>query len=120
MKKKILAFCVALVAFFAAVDATAQGILRRPQSLPGRSVPAGATAGAATSAPSDDTASDADPKEAPALNWDATPVDIVFQTYGEQVGKTILKDPAVPNATITLKSREGQKLSKEESRSSSR
>ena len=114
MKKKILAFCVALVAFFAAVDATAQGILRRPQSLPGRSVPAGATAGAATSAPSDDTASDADPKEAPALNWDATPVDIVFQTYGEQVGKTILKDPAVPNATITLKSREGQKLTKEE------
>ena len=114
MKKKILAFCVALVAFFAAVDATAQGILRRPQSLPGRSVPAGATAGAATSAPSDGTASDADPKEAPALNWDATPVDIVFQTYGEQVGKTILKDPAVPNATITLKSREGQKLSKEE------
>ena len=56
----------------------------------------------------------ADPKEAPALNWDAAPVDIVFQTYGEQVGKTILKDPAVPNATITLKSREGQKLSKEE------
>lgn len=114
MKKNILAFCISLVAFFAAVDATAQGILRRPQSLPGRSVPAGATAGAATSAPSDDTASDADPKEAPALNWDAAPVDIVFQTYGEQVGKTILKDPSVPNATITLKSREGQKLSKEE------
>ena len=60
------------------------------------------------------SAQDAEPKEAPALNWDATPVDIVFQTYGEQVGKTILKDPAVPNATITLKSREGQKLSKEE------
>ena len=57
---------------------------------------------------------DADSKEAPALNWDATPVDIVFQTYGEQVGRTILKDPAVPNATITLKSREGQKLTKEE------
>ena len=60
------------------------------------------------------SAQDAEPKEAPALNWDATPDDIVFQTYGEQVGKTILKDPAVPNATITLKSREGQKLSKEE------
>jgi len=112
MKKKILAFCVALVAFFAAVDATAQGIPRR-QSLLNRAG-AGARPTAATSAPSDDTASDADPKEAPALNWDATPVDIVFQTYGEQVGKTILKDPAVPNATITLKSREGQKLSKEE------
>ena len=67
------------------------------------------------SLPSDSSESEsADPKEAPALNWDATPVDIVFQTYGEQVGKTILKDPAVPNATITLKSREGQKLTKEE------
>ena len=53
-------------------------------------------------------------KEAPALNWDAAPVDIVLQTYGEQVGKTILKDPGVPGATITLKSREGQRLTKEE------
>lgn len=52
--------------------------------------------------------------EAPALNWDAAPVDLVLQTYGEQVGKTILKDPQVPNANITLKSREGQKLSVDE------
>lgn len=52
--------------------------------------------------------------EAPALNWDAAPIDLVLQTYGEQVGKTILKDPQVPNANITLKSREGQKLSVEE------
>lgn len=53
-------------------------------------------------------------KDAPALNWDAAPVDLVLQTYGEQVGKTILKDPSTPNATITLKSREGQKLSQAE------
>lgn len=52
--------------------------------------------------------------EAPALNWDAAPVDLVLQTYGEQVGKTILKDPQVPNVNITLKSREGQKLSVDE------
>ena len=53
-------------------------------------------------------------KEAPALNWDQAPVDIVLQAYGDQLGKTILKDPGVPNATITLKSREGQKLTQDE------
>ena len=52
--------------------------------------------------------------EAPAFNWDAAPVDIVLQAYGERTGKTILKDPQVPAATITLKSRTGQKLTNEE------
>ena len=65
-------------------------------------------------APASDAADAADTKEAPALNWDAAAVDIVFQAYGEQVGKTILKDPSLPGATITLKSREGQKLTKTE------
>ena len=101
MKKNIFAFCIATVAFVIAFDASAQAPIRR-QSL-------GASPVAASSA-----GETAETKEAPALNWDATPVDIVFQTYGEQVGKTILKDPAVPNATITLKSREGQMLTKEE------
>ena len=122
MKKKMLAFCVALVAFFVALDASSQGFLRRtPAGLPARSGAAGSARTASAAPRQDDAAAageageePADPKEAPALNWDATPVDIVFQTYGEQVGKTILKDPAVPNATITLKSREGQKLTKEE------
>jgi type II secretion system protein D len=53
-------------------------------------------------------------KEAPALNWDAAPVDIVLQTYSEQTDKTILKDPEAPSPTITLKTREGQKLTREE------
>ena len=53
-------------------------------------------------------------KEAPALNWEQAPVDIVLQAYGDQLGKTVLKDPGVPNATISLKSKEGQKLSQEE------
>ena len=101
MKKNIFAFCIATVAFVIAFDAPAQAPIRRLS--PGASPVAASSAGET-----------AETKEAPALNWDATPVDIVFQTYGEQVGKTILKDPAVPNATITLKSREGQKLTKEE------
>ena len=53
-------------------------------------------------------------KEAPALNWEQAPVDIVLQAYGDQLGKTVLKDPGTPNATISLKSREGQKLTQEE------
>ena len=60
-------------------------------------------------------AQQADPNADPsAINWDATPVDIVLQAYGERVGKTILKDPACPSANITLKSRQGQKLTDEE------
>ena len=121
MKRNIFAFSIAIVAFIVAnmafaQDATPARSLRplrpnglRPAALSNTAPDAAQPA--QSSALADETA---DPKEAPALNWDATPVDIVFQTYGEQVGKTILKDPAVPNATITLKSREGQKLSKEE------
>ena len=108
MKKNILAFCLSLAAFYIAGEASAQGLIRR--TAPNRGASAVQPVAAA---PASDSVS-GDPKEAPALNWDAAPVDIVFQTYGEQVGKTILKDPSVPNATITLKSREGQKLSKEE------
>ena len=113
MKKNIFAFCIAAVAFVVAVDAPAQAPIRR-LSPGGRSPAAAPTAATQPSPVTDAADATTDPKEAPALNWDATPVDIVFQTYGEQVGKTILKDPAVPNATITLKSREGQKLTKEE------
>ena len=125
MKKNIFAFCIAAVAFVVGFDALAQGLIRRPQARPAASSSGASSVGASlrdvrgrlgeASLPSDSSELEsADTKEAPALNWDATPVDIVFQTYGEQVGKTILKDPSVPNATITLKSREGQKLSKEE------
>lgn len=112
MKKTL----ICSIALFAAAMALAQDA-DQPRSLrslrPNGLRPVAAPAPAAEVAAAD-TASDSDTKEAPALNWDGAPVDIVFQTYGEQVNKTILKDPAVPNATITLKSREGQKLTKEE------
>ena len=109
MKRNILAFCISAVAFVAAFELSAQGLIRRPAQGPNRVAPdANETAGSATAdAP-------ADPKEAPALNWDAAPVDIVLQTYAEQTDKTVLKDPAAPTPTITLKTREGQKLTREE------
>lgn len=126
MKKNILAFCISLVAFFIALDASSQGLLRRtPAGLPNRlgaavrpgvaARPGAAEANdVADSTEAADGESDDTNKAPPPLNWDATPVDIVFQAYGEQIDKTILRDPSVPNATITLKAREGQKLTKEE------
>ena len=48
------------------------------------------------------------------LNFNQAPIDMVFETYGKMVGKTILRDPQVPAATITLKSEAGQKLTLEE------
>ena len=46
-----------------------------------------------------------------SIEFNATPVDLVFKVYGELVNKTILKDPQVPQATITLQPRQGQELS---------
>lgn len=48
------------------------------------------------------------------LNFNQTPLDLVFETYSRMVKKTILKDPQVPAATITLKSEPGQRLSEED------
>lgn len=53
-------------------------------------------------------------KAAPPLNWDGAAVDIVLQAYAESLNKIILKDPGVPNATISLKARDGQRLTLEE------
>ena len=114
MKKTLVCSLVLLVATLAHAQEAGQPRFQRSLRQGGLRRTPVAEAAAAPAAASTSEADAADPKEAPALNWDATPVDIVFQTYGEQVGKTILKDPSVPNATITLKSREGQKLSKEE------
>ena len=117
MKKTLIcSFVLLAVALACAQEARQPRSFRsfRQNGLRPASTAAPAAASAANPAATASETDSADPKEAPALNWDATPVDIVFQTYGEQVGKTILKDPSVPNATITLKSREGQKLTKEE------
>ena len=138
MKKNIFAFCIAVVALVIVFDAPAEAPIRQQAPgvgpsggrasggraygglLSGGRTSAASTAAVPTAAAQPSSAADsadeaAESKEAPALNWDNTPIDIVFQTYGEQVGKTILKDPAVQSSTtITLKSREGQRLSKEE------
>ena len=108
MIKKTFAFLVSLAGLFGAMDASAQAV------QPRRNLLSRNAANQQSAAQSADSSSTDDPKEAPAMNWDAAPVDIVLQTYAEQTDKTILKDPAAPSPTITLKTREGQKLTKEE------
>ena len=109
---KSFVFC--LMSFVLATVASAQGLQLPRRTLGSRlQRPDAAASQPQPSASTSDSAS-AESGEAPAFNWDAAPVDIVLQAYGERTGKTILKDPQVPAATITLKSRAGQKLTNEE------
>ena len=75
-----------------------------PANQPAAVQPAGARPGAAGEAGA------AEPGGR-SIEFNATPVDLVFKVYGELVNKTILKDPQVPQATITLQPRQGQELS---------
>ena len=123
MNKKIVSFLlVTAVVCLSAIVAEAQQGLRRPDNILNRNLPRNGRTPASpapaarqtAAANADDGENAAGKGEAPAFNWDATPVDIILQAYGERTGKTILKDPQVPAATITLKSRPGQKLTDEE------
>ena len=108
--KSLLTLTTLLTLFIA----SAQGLQQR-RTLGNRLVRSTAATPQTPPQPAQPSASGpADSSEAPAFNWDAAPVDIVLQAYGERTGKTILKDPQVPAATITLKSRAGQKLTNEE------
>ena len=104
------------LAVVVAESASAQSLLNRNRNRNSRSSESRSSRSSRSAMPdapdsSEAAAEDADPS---ALNWDAAPVDIVLQAYGERVGKTVLKDPACPSATITLKTRPGQKLTDEE------
>ena len=112
------AFVFGLMSVVLALSVSAQG-LTRPRTLGNRLQRPQAARPPQTSQTSQtpqtpQTSQTSSSGEVPALNWDAAPVDIVLQAYGERVNKTILKDPQVPQATITLKSQPGQKLTNEE------
>ncbi len=109
MKKAITS--VLSCAFALSAVAAAPSRLRSPL---GRSVNTAHPANAAqrSAAAGDEEAPQ--PTGGHALNWDGAASDIIIMAYGDEVGKTILKDPACPTATITLKSKQGQKLSREE------
>lgn len=97
-------------------DRRAGGLLRG-RGMPGRlSANRNFSRPQAASAPQTETAAAAEGETAVSsdLNFNQTPLDLVFETYSRMVKKTILKDPQVPAATITLKSEPGQKLSEED------
>ena len=48
------------------------------------------------------------------IEFNGAPLDIVLMVYGNLVGKTVLKDPSVPAATITLQPKQGQELTDED------
>lgn len=93
------------------------GELLRGRRMSGRSSPNRNLSRPQTaSAPQAETAAAAEGESAVSsdLNFNQTPLDLVFETYSRMVKKTILKDPQVPAATITLKSEPGQRLSEED------
>ena len=49
-----------------------------------------------------------------SIEFNAAPVDMVFTVYQDLVEKTVLKDPQVPAATITLQPKKGQELTVED------
>lgn len=50
----------------------------------------------------------------PALAFNQAPIDLVLEAYAAEVGKTVIPAPDLPKATITLRSLEGQTLTKKE------
>ncbi|MCQ2391155.1 MAG: hypothetical protein MJ240_07010 [Kiritimatiellae bacterium] len=48
------------------------------------------------------------------LVFNQTPIELVLESYAQEVGRTIIPAPDLPKATITLRSAEDQTLTKEE------
>ena len=126
MKFKVLNLfgAVALVCLFAEM-ASAQGLFPRRGMLNSRRLRtngAAATANSPAAAESPAAAADvrapgaAEAAEAGgrSIEFNGAPVEMVFTVYGELIGKTVLKDPQVPAATITLQPRKGQELTDED------
>lgn len=68
----------------------------------------------ATPATAEASAAKTDEGAVSDLNFKEAPIEMIFEVYGKLVDRTVLKDPSTPSATITLESRPGQKLTKEE------
>ncbi len=87
----------------------------RPAATAGRT---GGAAGAGASAGGEAKSSVIDETEESGkqsdLNLLEAPADMVFAMYAKLVDRTVLPDPGIPKAAITIQSRPGQHLTKEE------
>ncbi len=111
MHKTIVTVLIASAALPALAQAPA---LRRPLRGGGQGGGAAQTPSANAVASASAVDAEADKDKASDLNFLEAPLDMVLETYGKLVNRTVLKDPSVPSATITLQSRPGQKLTREE------
>ena len=105
-----------LMTLLTLITANAQGLLQR-RTLGAGSIRRPATAGnPATRNPQPASSSAASAAEAGgrSIEFNAAPVDMVFTVYQDLVGKTVLKDPQTPQATITLQPQKGQELTDED------
>ena len=105
-----------LMTLLTLITANAQGLLPR-RTLGAGSIRRPATAGnPATRNPQPASSSAASAADAGgrSIEFNAAPVDMVFTVYQDLVGKTVLKDPQTPQATITLQPQKGQELTDED------
>ena len=110
MKLKIGILAGAVLAGAVAFGQARSTLLNRARGAAG--APASAAAGESSAFAS--AAAGDDGEAASDLNFNNSPIEMVLETYGKLVDRTVLKDPQTPSATITLQSRPGQKLTKEE------
>ena len=111
--EKIVARVLALLICAFAVTASAQGLQPR-RMLGGNRFPR--QTASQVPQPSQDSAptASADAAGGRSIEFNAAPVDMVFTVYQDLVGKTVLKDPQTPAATITLQPKKGQELTDED------
>ena len=103
------------MSFVLAVAANAQGLQPR-RTLGSRLQRQTTAAQPATRSPQPATSAPAaaDTSGGRSIEFNAAPVDMVFTVYQDLVGKTVLKDPQTPQATITLQPKKGQELTDED------
>ena len=125
MRNNMRAFpIIGVVAAMCAMAAVAQGNspLLRNNGIGGRPRPGMSNASnakaeknlAAKASASAAEKADGENKLESDLNFIDAPVEMVFEIYSKLVDRTVLKDPSTPSANITIQSRPGQKLTKEE------
>lgn len=114
-----------LVAVLFADQASAQSLLgnrlnRSPrttalnQSAQTGNATTAATTGAQTSQRTSDPGASKVDVGGRSIEFNGAALDIVLMVYGNLVGKTVLKDPSVPAASITLQPKQGQDLTDED------
>ncbi len=111
MKMKMI-LSLAVLSALCAQSVVAQGLPTRNR-LSARNSSSSAASSAVAKAGAVDAKAE-DGKESD-LNFADAPLEMVFKIYGQLVDRTVLRDPSVPaNTTITIQSRPGQRLTKEE------